>query len=137
VDVTINGFQIDGHNPALNSGRTLNGVEVHTGAGITNSTASFDTNPGGYNATMIVQNNIIQNLERYGVLADGVPATTPMAGTDVSFNKIDNLPSGNNFGGGRGRAIAFEENHYGSSTNNVITRVNVGWQDDNYSLASP
>jgi hypothetical protein len=32
---------------------------------------------------------------------------------------------------------AFEENTYGSVTFNVMTRVNVGWQDDNYNEASP
>ena len=137
IDVTVKGFTLDGNNPLLTNGRTLNGVQVHTGAGIINSIGSFDTNPGAYDVKMIVQNNIIQNLERYGVLADGVPSTTPSAGTDVSFNKIDNLPSGNNFGGGRGRGVAFEENVYGSCTFNVMTRVNVGWQDDNYYLASP
>jgi hypothetical protein len=137
VNVTIKGLTIDGHNPALTGGRTINGVEINTGAGIVNSIDSFDSNPNAFDATMIVQNNIIQNLERYGVLADNVPARTPAAGTDVSHNKIDNLPSGNNFGGGRGRAIAFEENLYGSATYNVITRVNVGWQDDNYNSASP
>ncbi len=137
IDITIKGFTIDGTNANLTGGRTLNGVNIKTGAGITNSVGSFDTNPGGYDVKMIVQNNIIQNLERYGVLADGVPATTPIAGTDVRFNKIDNLPSGNNFGGGRGRGIAFEENHYGMASGNVMTRVNVGWQDDNFYLASP
>ncbi len=138
LDVTIKGFTLDGHNPTLTNGIVLNGVEVHTGAGIVNSTGSFDANPGGYDVKMIVQNNIIQNLERYGVLADGVPSTAPMAGTDVSHNKIDNIPSGNLYpGGGRGRGIAFEENHYGSATYNCISRVNVGWQDDNYYLPSP
>lgn len=137
IDVTIKGFTIDGSNPALGTGRLLNGVPVHTGAGIVNSIGSFDTNPGGYDVTMTVQNNIIQNLERYGVLADGLPSGAAMAGTDVSHNKIDNLPSGNLYGGGRGRGIAFEENHYGSATYNCISRVNVGWQDDNYYVASP
>ncbi|MFT3883715.1 MAG: hypothetical protein QM703_29310 [Gemmatales bacterium] len=137
VDVTIKGLTIDGHNAALSGGRTLNGVEIDTGAGIINSIGSFDSNPGGYDAKMIVQNNIIQNLERYGVLADGIVGGTPLGGTDVSFNKIDNLPSGNNFGGGRGRAAAFEENHYGTFSFNVVTRANVGWQDDNYYLPAP
>ncbi|MBK8195611.1 MAG: right-handed parallel beta-helix repeat-containing protein [Lewinellaceae bacterium] len=137
IDVTIKGLTIDGSNPALGAGRTLNGVAVHTGAGIVNSIGSFDVNPGGRDVKMTIQNNIIKNLERYGVLADGVTPAVALAGTDVSHNKIDNLPSGNNFGGGRGRAIAFEENHYGSATYNVISRVNVGWQDDNYYLSSP
>ncbi len=137
IDVTIKGLTIDGHNPSLASGRTLNGVEVHTGAGITNSIGSFDTNPGGFDTTLVVQNNIIRNLERYGVLADGLAPAAAMAGTNVSFNKIDNLPSGNTFGGERGRGIAFEENHYGTAQGNVITRVNVGWQDDNFYLPSP
>jgi predicted outer membrane repeat protein len=137
VDVTIDGFTIDGHNANLTGGRTLNGVMIDTGAGIINSIGSFDTNPGAYDTTMTVQNNIIQNLERYGVLADNTAASPGVAGNVVSHNKIDNLPSGNNFGGARGRAIAFEDNVYGTVSFNVITRVNVGWQDDNYSVASP
>ncbi len=139
INVTIKGFTIDGHNAALSGGLTMNGTTIHTGAGVTNSVGSFDANPGGYDVKMIVQNNIIQNLERYGVLADGISGIA-MSGTDVSYNKIDNLPSGNGFpggtGGGRGRGIAFEENHYGTATGNCISRVNVGWQDDNYYLAS-
>ena len=137
INVTIKGLTIDGSNPLLGAGRSLNGVDVHTGAGIVNSIGSFDINPGAYDVTMTIQNNIIQNLERYGVLADNTPARPGVTGTDVSHNKIDNLPSGNVYGGGRGRGIAFEENHYGSATFNCISRVNVGWQDDNYNLASP
>ena len=137
VDVSIDGFTIDGHNASLTGGRTLNGVEIHTGAGIANSIGSFDANPGGYDTTLDIQNNVIQNLERYGVLLDNVAARTATAGNDVSHNKIDNLPSGNNFGGERGRGAAFEENVYGTFSYNVVTRVNVGWQNDNYDQASP
>ncbi len=137
VDALIQGFTLDGHNPALTGGRILNGVEVHTGAGIANSAASFDTNPGAFNTTMTVQDNIIRNLERYGVLVDNIPSRPASAGNEVSHNQIDNLPSGNNFGGDRGRGVAFEENAYGICFSNVITRVNVGWQDDNYNEASP
>ena len=57
-------------------------------AGITNSIGSFDSNPGAFDATLTVHNNIIQNLERYGVLVDNVAARTPVTGNDVSFNKI-------------------------------------------------
>jgi len=137
IDVTIKGLTIDGSNLGLGSGRLLNGIDVHTGAGIINSIGSFDTNPGAYDVTMIVQNNIIKNLERYGVLVDNTAARPAVTGNDVSYNKIDNLPSGNLYAGGRGRAIAFEENQYGSATYNCISRVNVGWQDDNYNLPSP
>jgi autotransporter-associated beta strand protein len=137
VDATIQGFTLDGHNASLTGGLTLNGVEIHTGAGIVNSIGSFDNNPNAFDTTMLVQNNIIKNLERYGVLVDNIPSRPGSAGNEVSHNKIDNLPSGNNFGGGRGRGIAFEENAYGTCAYNVITRVNVGWQDDNYNLASP
>ena len=137
IDVTINGFTIDGNNPSLTNGRTLNGVVVHTGAGIISSTGSFDDETSGFDTTMIVTNNIIQNLERYGVYISGVNSGAQvLAGSDVSHNKIDNLPSGNNFGGDRGRGIAFGWDVYGSATFNVMTRVNVGWQDDNHFQAS-
>ncbi|MDR3459626.1 MAG: HYR domain-containing protein, partial [Verrucomicrobiae bacterium] len=137
VDVTIKGLTLDGHNAALTGGRVLNGVEVHTGAGIVNSIGSFDANPNAFDTTMVVQNNIIKNLERYGVLVDNIPSRPGVVGGDISHNLIDNLPSGDNFGGGRGRGVAFEENVYGTCAYNVMTRVNVGWQDDNYNLASP
>jgi hypothetical protein len=137
VNVTIDGFTIDGHNANLTGGRVLNGVEIDTGAGIINSTGSFDANPSAYDATMIVQNNIIQNLERYGVLGDTAGGAATETGADVSHNKFDNLPSGNNYGGGRGRAVAFEDNYYGQVTYNVMTRVDVGYQNDNFNLADP
>ena len=93
---------------SLTGGRVLNGVEVHTGAGIITSTGSFDNETSGYDTTLSVTNNIIQNLERYGVYISGVNnGSQVLAGNDVSHNKIDNLPSGNNFSGGRGRGIAF------------------------------
>jgi nitrous oxidase accessory protein NosD len=136
-DVTIDGFLIDGHNAALSGGRVLNGVEVHTGAGIISSTGSFDDETSGFDVTLTVHNNIIQNLERYGVYVSGVNSGAQvLAGNDVSFNKIDNLPSGNNFGGDRGRGTAFGWDVYGTFSNNVVTRVNVGWQDDNHFQAS-
>ena len=139
INVTIKGFTIDGNNPNLTGGIMLNGVEVDTGAGIVNSTGSFDTNPGAFSATITADDNIIENLERYGVLIDTTPTATPTAGNDVSSNLIDNLPMGDNFdnNGPRGRGVAFEDNAYGKVTNNVMTRVDVGWQDDNYYLAAP
>jgi len=137
VDVTIDGFTIDGHNDSLVGGRTLNGVEVHTGAGIITSTGSFDDETSGFDVTLDANNNVIQNLERYGVYISRNVAGTPLSGSVVSHNKIDNLPSGNNFGGERGRAAAFGWDVYGTFSDNVATRVNVGWQDDNHFQASP
>ena len=137
IDVTIKGFTIDGHNASLTSGRTLNGVEVHTGAGIITSTGSFDDETSGYDTTLVATHNIIRNLERYGVYISGVNSGAQvLAGNNVSNNKIDNLPSGNNFGGGRGQGIGFGWNVYGSATFNVMTRVNVGWSDANHFQAS-
>src|SRR5436305_992076 len=74
IDVTIDGFKIDGHNANLTNGRALNGVEIDTGAGIVNSIESFDTNPGGFDVKLTVHNNVIQNLERYGVLIENTPS---------------------------------------------------------------
>src|SRR5205823_343302 len=137
IDVSIDGFLFDGHNPGLTNGRVLNGVEIHTGAAIISSTGSFDDETSGFDVTLNVKNNVIQNLERYGVYISGVNSgATVLSGNDVSFNKFDNLPSGNNFGGGRGRATAFGWDVYGKFTHNVATRVNVGWQDDNHFQAS-
>ena len=143
IAVTIDGFTIDGSNASLNtgghSGVTLNGVDIDTGAGIDNSIGSFDANPGGFDVTMTVTNNVIENLERYGVLIDNTAASTAVAGNLVSHNKIDNIPAGDNSGdsSGRGRGAAFEDGVYGTFSYNVVTRVDVGWQDDNYFLASP
>ena len=139
ITVTINGLTIDGNNAALptSEGRSLNGVYVDTGAGIDNSVGSYDLNPGGMATKMIVKYNVIENLDRYGVLGDTVNGSTALTGADVSYNKITNIPSGNNFGGDRGRGIAYEDNYYGSVTHNVITDVNVGYQNDNFYLPDP
>ncbi|MGA2439639.1 MAG: right-handed parallel beta-helix repeat-containing protein [Tepidisphaeraceae bacterium] len=139
ITVTINGLTIDGNSPLLptSEGRSLNGVYVDTGAGIDNSVGSYDQNPGGMATTMIVQYNIIENLDRYGVLGDAVNGSTALTGANVSYNKITNIPSGNNYTGDRGRGVAFEDNYYGSVTHNVITDVNVGYQNDNFYLADP
>ena len=137
IDATIAGFTIDGHNAALMNGRTLNGVEVHTASGIVTSPGSIDVETVGFDVKMTASYNIIQNLERYGVYLAGVSSgSTVLSGNDVSYNKFDNLPSGNNFGGDRGRAAAFGWGVYGTFSHNVATRVNVGWQDDNHYLAS-
>ena len=138
ITVTIEGLTIDGNNAALptSEGRLLNGVYVDTGAGIINSTGSYDQNPGGTKTTMIIENNIIENLDRYGVLGDTVGGT-PQSGAIVSDNLITNIPSGNNYGGDRGRGVAFETNYYGTVSNNTITDVNVGYQNDNFYLPDP
>jgi len=141
VDATIKGFKIDGSNPSLTGGRTLNGLAVNTGAAIISSQGSFDNEGGpasGFDVRLTVQNNIIQNLERYGVYISGVDSgSTVLHDNIVSNNKFDNLPSGDNFGGDRGRATAFGWGVYGSFIDNVVTRANVGWQDDNHYLPSP
>ena len=140
----INGLEINGDNPNLPLGegrQLLNGKYTFTGAGITNIQpgSSYDASPGtaGMAATMIIEDNVIENLDRYGVDADTVNGTPFASDAAVTHNYITNLPSGNLFGGDRGRGVQFEGNYYGTVGPNTITDVNVGYQNDGFYAARP
>lgn len=80
--VTIDGFTLDGHNPALTQGVALNGVEGHAAAGI-----------GEVNGPLrqaVIVNNIVRNMYLAGIYitVQGLNSY----GNRICANRIDNLP---------------------------------------------
>ena len=115
ANVTIDGFTIDGDNSTLTGGTLLNGVPSNAADGIY-----------ALNATnLTVQNNIVKDHTAEGIQGttnNGVAAT----GNVINNNKVDNLPST----GAQGIDLA--NNFYANVTNNVLTRVNVGIEAQNF-----
>lgn len=80
--VTVDGFTLDGHNPALKQGVALNGIEGHAAAGIgmVNGTQSGVT----------IVNNIVRNMYQAGIY---LTVQGPHAEDQrICANRIDNLP---------------------------------------------
>jgi len=80
--VTVDGFTLDGHNPALTDGVLLNGVAGQAAAGIGVENGPF--------RQVVIFNNIVRNMYRAGVylFAQGPHAD----GNRISNNRLDNLP---------------------------------------------
>jgi len=95
--VTIDGFVIDGNNPALPPSLVTGagGVSIDARDGITNVDAT-----GGYNPinNLIVQNNIIQNMAQRGVSLDN-NSMVGSTGNVITGNVIHDFGSDPNNGG--------------------------------------
>jgi len=132
-DVTIDGFVLDGDNPALTSGFPgTNGADLDAACGIFQFMDGINT--------LAVRNNVIQNLSYFGALIYGgtgaAPATT---GSVLSDNLIRNLGTYDaasgiaNWGGG----VLLYNNQYVRVVDNVMANVRIGVQTGNYSRANP
>lgn len=121
-NVTIDGFKLDGDNTALAGGRSLNGIDVNAARGIANGT---DGTSYTSIQNLTVQNNIIANTNRSGVLLFSSAATT-MDGNVITNNRFDNMSAGTTPDGGRG--VYLLRNAYADVTNNYITRALIGVQ---------
>jgi filamentous hemagglutinin family protein len=121
-NVTIDGFKLDGDNTALAGGRSLNGIDVNAARGISNGTDGTSYTPI---QNLTVQNNIIANTNRSGVLLFSSAATL-MDGNVITNNRFDNMSAGTNPDSGRG--VYLLRNAYADVTNNYITRALIGVQ---------
>jgi uncharacterized repeat protein (TIGR01451 family) len=128
-NVTIDGLTIDGNNPNLSGGLTLNGVNSNAANGVSN-VSNLSTGATTDISGLTVENNIIQNLSANGIYGD-TSTGTPSIGNDFSHNEIDNIPQVTP----RGRGILIADNFYAQITDNVITRVGTGIQTNNFSQA--
>ncbi|ELS31044.1 MULTISPECIES: filamentous hemagglutinin N-terminal domain-containing protein [Pseudanabaena] len=121
-NVTIDGFKLDGDNTALTGGRSLNGIDVNAARGISNGTDGTSYTPI---QNLTVQNNIIANTNRSGVLLFSSAAAL-MDGNVITNNRFDNMSGGTNPDSGRG--VYLLRNAYADVTNNYITRALIGIQ---------
>ena len=125
-NVTIDGLTIDGHNPALAGGTSLNGVTSNAASGVSN------VNTLGKVAVisgLTVQNDVIQNFGLFGVIADINDFSTSKhaisTGNAIRNNRIDNVPGNGTI---PGRGVSIEDDFYADVTGNLITRATTGIQ---------
>lgn len=117
--VTIDGCTVDGDNPDLSGGIALNEADGNALAGVAND-------PGPAHVQSItVRNNIIKNLIR-GVYFTGMDIGS--SGNYIANNLFDNIPSSSPLG----RAILIPDCFYAEVSGNVMTRVYVGIQADDF-----
>jgi hypothetical protein len=90
-EVTVDGFELNGNNPALSSGYTVNGVEVHAAAAVQNGVY-----PTMWDVDAIrVQNNVIKNVSYDGVYLDRYGFYTTTSGFNYVVNNLfDNMWEG-------------------------------------------
>ena len=132
--VTVDGFTIDGSNPALSSDPhtvEVDGVPVDAAEGIVSYTAA---------GNIVVQNNIVENSTYTGIHFDNyydagwnlTQAAT--AGNTISDNLLQNLGGG---GYGYGIGVYLADSFYADVQDNVMSNVRVGVQTGNFDLADP
>ena len=121
-NVTIQGFTIDGDNPALASDShtvTYNGVPIAASEGI----ASYQDV-----GNITISNNIVRNTAYDGVDFQNGPSFSgaPTTNNVITQNLIENLGGG---GFGFGVGVILYDNFYAAVTDNVIDTVRVGRPD--------
>ncbi|HTP10557.1 MAG TPA: right-handed parallel beta-helix repeat-containing protein, partial [Anaerolineae bacterium] len=119
--ITLDGFTLDGDNPALNTGNVFNGADVDVDFGIINNYA--DATLPNLNAT--ISHNIIKNINDFGVYlySNGTGTTN----NTVSHNQVDNIL------GAYGQGIRLSDNAFGNVTDNVVTRARNAIVIENFS----
>ena len=125
TNVTLDGLTIDGDNPTLTGGVSINGADINALAGV----SGFGYDVSG----LTLQNNIIKNFTGDGVDlggAQGLSSTHRFVN-----NKFDNIAGQANTTGS-GQAIYIGDNAYSTITGNVMTRVIAGVQTGNFYRAA-
>lgn len=133
ADVEIDGFTIDGDNPALASGVIgTNGADFNTFCAVYQET----NNAGG----IVVSNNRIKNILYFGVhLYGGSTSAPPTTGNVISSNLMEDFGTYQagyayaKWGGG----VLLHNDHYTRVVDNVMTNVRLGIQTGNFHKPNP
>ena len=130
-NVTITGFTLDGENPALMGGETVDGHQVDVRGGIQNGVMGSDGSHYSGTFTPIsgltVTDNLIQNIYGSAVFLKA-GTNTPVGGNDVSANKIANLT-------GAGVALINDANAHVHG--NTMDDVYYGVRTESFGAAAP
>ncbi|MBK8564253.1 MAG: right-handed parallel beta-helix repeat-containing protein [Saprospiraceae bacterium] len=133
-NVSINGFLIDGNNPALTSGFLNNvGADMDIRNGIDNAKGIQN---------LRVENNIIKNIVYYGVRIQSTTGLSPAvsSGHEIHNNRIMDMGTYQTVTGGWGSfggGVLLQNSHYAKVTNNVMLNVRIGVQLGNFQVANP
>ena len=117
--VIIDGFVLDGDNPALASGVDLNGADIDYASGIL---------AYGDSAGLQVRNNIIRNMQSGGLFG-----YAHVGDNIVEFNRFSNIPAPSEWG----IAVLSTNHWYAQIRNNLFDTVRIGVQSNLLQLANP
>jgi len=120
---SIDGFQIDGNNPALSSGVVVNGVDIDAIECI-----------AGYDGTgnLTISNNILQNVSYAGIdMYNYYNSAAVTSNNYITNNRIDNIAQSP-----YGIGVLIYNNFYAAIEDNVMTDVRVGVQTGNFEKAN-
>lgn len=122
-DVRVDGFVLDGDNPAITSGVDLNGADPDVSVGIY-----------AYGNRIELTNLVVRNFV-YGGINGYHDNTAPGAssGSLISRNRIANVTSPGAYGIG----ILLQNNFYADVTENLIDEARVGIQTNNIRVVAP
>ena len=140
-NVTINGFMLDGNNPALTDCTfSSNGICLHSGGGVANGLHTDGILPTDFSHpvnNLIVSYNIFRNLNQHGVGLSS-DSYTPAGNNIITKNVFDNMVLGTDIGlYGPRRAVWLNRNQYASVTENIITRIQNGIHINEFTLQNP
>lgn len=134
-NVIVQGFLLDGNTPALDGqGAQSNSIYLHVAGGIANGTYTdnFETEISG----LQVRNNIIKNMNQYGVSLSSDNVSTPRGNNVIESNLFDNFAGGETPIGSR-HGIWLLKNQYSSVINNKMTRTRVGLEISLFNTPPP
>ncbi|MCX7557059.1 right-handed parallel beta-helix repeat-containing protein, partial [Xanthomonadaceae bacterium JHOS43] len=117
--VVIDGFVLDGDNPDLTSGVSLNGADIDATAGILAS---------GSSAGLEVRNNIIRNMQSGGVFG-----YAHVGDNIIEFNRFSNIAAPSEWGVG----VLSTTHWYAQIRDNLFDGVRVGVHSNLLNLANP
>jgi nitrous oxidase accessory protein NosD len=126
-NVTIDGFTLDGDNPALTSHVMINGADVDACVLIAGWYGTY--------SNITIRNNILKHATYAGIDISNYPAwSTATAGNVITHNRFEDIGT---IEYGYGMGVIVHYNTYVDITYNVMTRVRLGIQTENMTAASP
>ncbi|SOE22909.1 Right handed beta helix region [Spirosomataceae bacterium TFI 002] len=137
-DVTINGFKLDGDNTNLTSGWLgTNGADIDTYDGV----VYYDGANSLVVNRLIFENNIVQNIQYFGVDLFGWgnynnPSTTGHRISDNLFKDLGTYDALNGYDKWGGGVLLYNDN-YANVVNNTMDNVRNGIQTGNFHDANP
>jgi uncharacterized delta-60 repeat protein len=127
ANVTIDGFDLEGNDPAVTGSALESGVDSNAEYGVLAGTGA-SSNPDAV-SNLTVENDVIKDVF-IGVRGDGVNSTTAVTGGLITDNWFDSI---GNFDFGYG--VSLRTSFYADITNNLMTRVWTGIHLNDFHLA--